>query len=100
MHRTRLDCYPSFTLKLHIIEHLGGYFTRRYRFGIFQNTVGKRAFTVVYMSDYGKIANLFYIIHRICYINPFCVVQKLYFGLKKGCKISPSCFIWLPFSCS
>ena len=55
----RLQFYRDSALlfDVHIVKKLVGHFARRNRACLFDETVGKRAFTVVNMRDYGKISD-------------------------------------------
>jgi len=65
-----LDGDPSFTLKVHVIEHLSLHVLRAHRVGVFKQTVGKRRLAVV---DMGYDAEISYILHY------------RFFSMKQGC---------------
>ena len=57
------DCYASFPFKLHVVKHLRLQILCRHCVGVFQQSVGKGAFAMVYMSYYTEVA---YILHLLC----------------------------------
>ncbi len=53
-------CNPSFPLQVHIIKYLFFELTLAYGPGEFQQPVRQRTFSVVNMSYYAKISNIFH----------------------------------------
>ena len=54
---TRLYGYSALALKLHVVEELIFHVTLCDGIGEFENTVGKSAFSVIYVRNYREIAN-------------------------------------------
>ena len=56
-HRLCLDCYASFSLKIHIIKHLCLHLTACEKSGFFNDSVRKRRLAVINMGYNTKITN-------------------------------------------
>jgi len=54
------DSYAFLAFEVHVVEHLILQLSCAERLGLFEQTVGKRAFAVVDMGDYAKITYVFH----------------------------------------
>ena len=57
-----LDGDATFTLQVHVVQDLILHILGFYRFGIFQQTVGKRTLPVVNMSNNTEIADILHLL--------------------------------------
>ena len=70
---TSLYSNSAFALNIHIIKQLIFHIAQSYSFGLFQYSVGKRGFSVVYMGYYTEISDIF-LIHLLYFLSEISIL--------------------------